>query len=433
MFTHFGGWHCVGGKSMSLRHVQLAAAQAVNAVWSGKNLSEWIGAYRHQVRNWRESERSAWLDMVYGCQRYGGTLQFYLRQMVRNPLSDLLSEALLVVALYQLAYTKNAPHAVVHEAVQACGKVAKGKFKSLTNAVLRRFLRERETLAFQAAKNNVAQYNFPQWWIDRMSSDFSSDWQDILAVAQNHPPMTLRINRRHCDALHYLRLLQDVGLDGILLGSQSIRLHCPVAVEKLPYFAEGWVSVQDFGAQQAASFLSVKDGERVLDACAAPGGKTGHILENADCTLLALDVDKKRLARVADNLQRLRLQAALICADARQTKDWYDGVPFDAILADIPCTASGVVRRHPDIKWLRRPEDAANTALQQLPMLDALWGCLKTGGRMLLSTCSVFNEENQLQTQAFLQRNPNSVLREEKHILPAENTDGFYYALFYKK
>lgn len=418
---------------MSLRQVQLAAARSVEAVWSGKNLGDWIATHRPQTKDWRDSERSAWLDMAYGCQRYGGTLQFYLRQMVANPLSDSLSEALLVVALYQLAYTQNAPHAVVHEAVRAAEKLAKGKFKSLTNAVLRRFLRERASLDIQAAKDDVARYNFPPWWIARMATDFPADWQNILAVAQQHPPLTLRVNRRCVDAAHYLHLLQEAGLEGILLGDNAIRLHSPVAVNKLPYFAEGWVSVQDFGAQQAAELLSVHNGERVLDACAAPGGKSGHILESADCTLLALDIDAARLAKVADNLQRLHFQAALTCADAVDVASWYDGVPFDAILADVPCTASGVVRRHPDIKWLRRPEDAARTAMQQVPLLDQLWGCLKTGGRMLLSTCSVFAEENQMQTQAFLQRHSNALLREEKQLLPADNTDGFYYALLYKK
>ena len=211
-----------------------------------------------------------------------------------------------------------------------------------------------------------------------------------------------------------------------------MRLKQATSVVNLPQFSEGVVSVQDWGAQQAALLLNPQAGERVLDACAAPGGKTGHILELADVDLLALDVDAKRLRRVAENVERLGLPARLQAADASKLDGWYDGVQFDAVLADVPCTASGVVKRHPDIKWLRRKTDAQSVALQQHQMLDVLWSTVKVGGRMLLATCSVFPEENQQQLQAMLSRHANARLRLEEQLLPNDAQDGFYYALIDK-
>ena len=213
----------------------------------------------------------------------------------------------------------------------------------------------------------------------------------------------------------------------------AIRITEPIPVNQLPKFTEGVVSVQDFGAQQAAYLLNPQAGERVLDACAAPGGKTGHILELADCDVVALDIDNKRLARVKGNLSRLNFQATLHCAPAENVHEWWDGQPFDAILADVPCTASGTMKRNPDIKWLRRPTDALKTAKQQEAMLDELWGTLKVGGRMLLATCSIFAEENSLQCQKFNKRHNDAILQEEKMLLPNEKQDGFYYALFVKQ
>ncbi|MCG9723654.1 methyltransferase domain-containing protein, partial [Shewanella sp. Isolate7] len=235
------------------------------------------------------------------------------------------------------------------------------------------------------------------------------------------------------NAEQYQQVLQDANIEAKILDDYAIRLAEPMPVSQLPQFATGVVSVQDFGAQQAAYLLNPQNGDRILDACAAPGGTTGHILELADCAVTALDIDAKRLARVQDNLTRLGFQAALHCAPAEDLSAWYDDCLYDAILADVPCTASGTIKRNPDIKWLRRPTDALKTARQQEAMLDVLWTTLKSGGRMLLATCSVFEEENSLQCRKFLQRHENATLREEKMFLPSEKQDGFYYALIDKK
>ena len=241
-------------------------------------------------------------------------------------------------------------------------------------------------------------------------------------IGTTSPPPSKPI--RHANAEQYLAALHDAGLNGKILDDYAIRLAQAVPVAQLPRFAEGWASVQDFGAQQAAYLLNPQNGERILDACAAPGGKTGHILELADCDVTALDIAPQRLQRVQDNLARLHFQAALHCADAQHLSDWYNGEPFDAILADIPCTASGTIKRNPDIKWLRRPGDAYKTARQQEPLLDALWTTLKSGGRMLLATCSVFEEENQQQCHRFLNRHADARLHTEQTLIPSEKQDG---------
>ena len=246
--------------------------------------------------------------------------------------------------------------------------------------------------------------------------------------------MTLRVNRRHGNAESYLEKLVAEGVAAKALDEYAVTLEEAVPVNRLPGFSDGIVSVQDFGAQQAAYLLNPKDGERILDACAAPGGKTGHILELADCRVTALDIDAGRLKRVEDNIARLGFQtASTACADAQDLPAWYDGKPFDAVLADVPCTASGVARRNPDVKWLRRPTDGMKTARQQEALLDALWQVLKSGGRMLIATCSMFVEENDGQLQKFLNRHADAELIESRVLLPNKHQDGFYYALIQKQ
>ena len=352
--------------------------------------------------------------------------------MLNKPLPRADIRSLILAALYQLAYSRNAAHAVVNEAVRAAGKIGKGQYKALTNALLRRFLRERDSLMQQAQQSPEGRYNLPDWWLERLQRDYPEHWLQITEAFNSHPPMTLRINRRHTDAEGYLKILDEHGMQAEILGSHAVMLATPVPVSALPLFAEGVVSVQDWGAQQAAAWLNVQNGERVLDACAAPGGKSGHLLEWADCKLTAIDIDPTRLQQVRDNLSRLNLSAELHAADARQWASCYDGLLFDAVLADVPCTASGVACRHPDIKWLRRPQDAKNTAAQQTDLLDALWRTLKPGGRMLLSTCSLFAEENDSQLQAFLQRHPDAACTRSETLLPNPHQDGFYYALIHK-
>lgn len=377
------------------------------------------------------SDRGAAQDVCYGALRYRGTLEAVLAQLVKKPIDDKPVHALLLGALYQLAYTAGAPYAVVDNAVNA----APERLKALVNAVLRNFLRDQEEF-LEVAKQSVAgRTNFPAWWVEKLQAAFPDRWEGILNASQQHPPMTLRVNRKQTGTEQYLDELQALGLAARQTGASALTLDKPVAVEKLPGFAEGRASVQDAGAQWAAQLLDIQDGMRVLDACAAPGGKTGHILELAAANVLALDVDATRLKRVQQNLDRLGLSAELKTGDAGNPQAWWSGQPFDRILADVPCTASGVVRRNPDIKWLRQPPDIKKFARQQAAILDALWQTLAPGGKLLYATCSIFAEENEHQIQSFLSCHADAArlaLPEELgdgQLLPDENHDGFFYAL----
>lgn len=416
---------------MSLAQVQLQAAHIYLKVAAGANLNDVLTQVR-AAHEWTPQEWGTLQDLSYGAQRYRGSLNGYLRLRVPKPLSEPKLEALMLVAMYQLLYTQNAQHAVVNEAVQASSKLANGKFKSLINAVLRQVIRDGCKLPKPVLQDAEAKFNFPTWWIEKVKQDYPKYWHNILAASQLPPPLTLRVNRRHMTGEAYLSLLQEQGMEATLLGEQAVRLQQATTVVNLPQFSDGVVSVQDWGAQQAALLLNPQQGERILDACAAPGGKTGHLLELADIELTALDVDAKRLAKVAENLDRLGFKAKLQATDAAKLDGWYDGHQFDAVLADVPCTASGVVKRHPDIKWLRRRNDAQSVALQQHAMLDALWSTVKVGGRMLLATCSIFPEENHQQLQAMLARHADARLKVEHICLPNDAQDGFYYALIDK-
>jgi 16S rRNA (cytosine967-C5)-methyltransferase len=324
----------------------------------------------------------------------------------------------------------------VHNAVSAAGG---GWRRGLANAVLRNFQRRRAELDAIAEAKPGARWSHPEWWIDTLRAEHPQAWQAILAASLLHPPFTLRVSSRHGTVSDYLTRLNEAGLPAHRTGPQAVTLDKAVPVQQLPGFSEGQVSVQDAGAQWAARLLDARPGERVLDACAAPGGKTGHILELADVDLVALDVDATRLARVHDNLERLRLDATLVEGDAARPDAWWDGRPFDRILADVPCSASGVVRRNPDIKWLRRPADIAQFAAQQAVIVEALWRLLRPGGTLLYATCSIFHEENEGQVRAFLARHAGDAERcplpeplSDGSLLPDAEHDGFFYALLRK-
>ena len=419
---------------MSLSHVQSLAAQIFTAVHGGQNLSDELGRVLAAEPALSAQDKGMLQDLAYGCQRFYGSLHFMLNRLLNKPVDNPLLYAHLLVALYQLNHTRNAPYAVVNETVRHIGKIGRGQYRSFANAVLRRFLRERDRLAASCKKDDTAKYNLPRWWLDYLRNHYPKHWNNIVTAFQLHPPMTLRVNRRHGNAENYLAELAAAGIAAKALDDCAVTLEAAVPVHSLPGFSDGLVSVQDFGAQQAAYILQPRNGERILDACAAPGGKTGHILETADCDITALDIDRGRLKRVEDNLARLGFQtASTVCADARDLAAWYDGRPFDAVLADVPCTASGVVRRNPDIKWLRRPGDALKTARQQESLLDALWTVVKPGGRMLFATCSLFTEENDIQLQNFLRRHADAACPAPQTLLPTPKQDGFYYALIRKQ
>lgn len=417
-------------------NLQHLASIVVGNVLAGRNLGQALQAATRSYPNLPPPQRAALQDVSYGTLRHAGLLRAILDVLLQKPLRDEPLRCLLLVALYQLHYGKSAEYAVVDNAVRAATALGKSSAKGLVNAVLRNFLRRRETLPRQAAASSEeARYSHPQWWIDRLRRQYPDDWARILEEGNRHPPMTLRINRRRTTLPGYLDLLQENGIAARAVSEFGVKLEQPVPVGRLPAFDAGWVSVQDRAAQYAAPLLDVADGMRVLDACSAPGGKAAHLLELAAVDLLALDHDAERLDMVARNLDRLGLAATLRAGDAAADA-WWDGKPFDRILADVPCSASGVVRRNPDIKWLRRQTDLEGFAVQQARILDRLWRCLARGGKLLYGTCSVFAEENQQQIADFLRRHPDAKPRFpvgiDGQLLPSDQQDGFYYALLHK-
>lgn len=405
------------------------AADVVSGVLYGQTLTLSLEAARLDRQS--PSIQGAVRDISYGVLRYKGELEAVLGRLLQKPLDDGYTHALLLAALYQLVHTRAAPYAVVNNAVEAAPR----KFRNLVNAVLRNFQRRQEELLAAAWTTAEGRTNHPSWWVEKLKTEYPDRWQSILDASQRHPPLTLRINRRMTFVEQTLAEFTASGLQARQTGSSAITLVDPVPVTQIPGFAEGRMSVQDAGAQWAAMLLDLKDGQRVLDACAAPGGKTGHILETADVELMALDIDQARLDRVRQNLERLGLAAQLKTGDAAHPETWWDGRSFDRILADVPCSASGVERRNPDIKWLRRPDDIRKFARQQATILDALWQTLAPGGKLLYVTCSIFPEENVQQIQSFLARHADANrlgLPEELgdgQLLPDDDRDGFFYAL----
>ena len=426
---------------------QQIAARAVSQVLAGRNLNVALDAALHERHGLEPQQRAAARDLSYGALRFYGESQALLAQLLQKPLADAQLHGLLLVGLYQLNHDQAAPHTVVDQAVKAAGaSSSKPWAKSLVNGVLRNFLRRRELLMQDIASNEAAHYAYPQWWIDKLRQQYPEHWQAMLGAGNAQPPMTLRVNRRQCDPVRYQDELAQAGIESHVLGSQALMLARPLHVDKLPGFAQGRVSVQDYGAQLAAELLDVQPGQRVLDACCAPGGKTGHVLELAEVNMTAVDSDAARLDRTRSNLLRLGLPAQLLVGDAATPAGWWDGKPFDRILADVPCTASGIVRRHVDIKWLRREADVASFARQQATILHSLWQLLAKGGKLLYATCSIFHEENQQQVDEFLGRQTDAaqlplnlesgktslINQQQGQLRPCAEHDGFYYALLQK-
>jgi 16S rRNA (cytosine967-C5)-methyltransferase len=443
-------------------------ADAIQAVLAGRSLTE-------VLQQCPSAARAGTQALSFEVLRRLGFAQAVRRLLApKNPPPAL--DALLLTALALLApefesssldspSERYEPHTLVNQAV-AAARARQAASSGFVNAVLRRFLREHASIVQAVMQHPVAALNHPAWWIARLQQDWPEHWQAMLAHNNQRAPMTLRVSSRHTTPQDYLAQLRAMGMGGTLAGAQAIVLDKPCPVNQLPGFDLGHVSVQDAAAQWAAPWLLGLDGAaglpplpkaaRVLDACAAPGGKTTHLLELADVQLTALDQDAARLSRVGDNLARLGLKAHLQAADAGQPGTWWDGQPFDAILLDAPCSASGIVRRHPDVRWLRRETDIAALGRTQAQLLDALWPLLRPGGRLLYCTCSVFKAEGQDQIDAFLQRQSGALClphtNRPGHHLPLHDNqsrpeiprvdvqaqpasmgaDGFFYALLIK-
>jgi 16S rRNA (cytosine967-C5)-methyltransferase len=415
-------------RSAPLDQALLGAALAIEQVRAGRSLD--VALARRPPAD--AALAAAVQDIAYAALRRYGRGDFVLARLIPRPLDEPLVYALLLAALARLEARAD-PHTVVDRAVAAAARIGAGRFKPLVNAVLRAALRRRAQLEAAAQQDEPARWQHPLWWIARLRRAYPRDWETILAAGNARAPMTLRANRRLSTAQDSLAELHAAGIAAHCAGGEAIRLERPLPVAALPGFAAGRLSVQDAGAQRAAGLLDLRDGLRVLDACAAPGGKCAHMLETAALDLLALDCDSLRLARVGENLERLGLAATLRTADCRATETWWDGRPFDRILLDAPCSASGVVRRHPDIKWLRREADLAGFAREQARLLDALWRLLAPDGKLLYVTCSVFAEENEAAVAAFLARRSGARRLAlpglgDGQLLPDDEHDGFFYA-----
>ena len=427
---------------------RLAAAKALAAVLNGK--ASLNSSLPTQLDKVEDRDRGFTQDLAFGTARWQPRLSALAAKLLQKPFkaADADVEALLLVGLYQLLYTRVPAHAAIGETVGCADKLKKPWAKALLNAVLRRAQRESEALLAELEHDPVVRTAHPRWLQKSLKAFWPEQWEAICTANNAHPPMILRVNRRHQTRDAYLELLSQAGIGAhpCVFSRDGIILDAAADVRSLPGFADGWISVQDEAAQLAADLLDLAPGQRVLDACCAPGGKTCHILEAepALAGVVAVDLEAKRLVRVRENLERLGLSAELIAADGRDTQAWWDGKPFQRILLDAPCSATGVIRRHPDIKLTRQPDDIAALALLQGELLDALWKTLEVGGILLYATCSTLPTENTEVIEAFLARTPGA--REldlataagikqphGRQLLAREGGhDGFYYAKLIK-
>ena len=423
----------------------IAAKVLTSVIRDGQSLTAALNNTLGVVES--DKDRAFIQALCYGVCRNFHRLDYILSQMLDKPLKDLDVKALALIGLYQLKFMRVKSHAAVSETVLAARK--KPWAKALINALLRSYLRGQEGFEQKADNVKSALVSHPDWLIQQIEQDWPMQAQQIFQQNNEQPPMALRVNLANISQDQYLQKLRDQGIEAeaVSFCRSAILLNKPAAVDILPGFNEGWVSVQDTAAQLAAELLDVQIGHRVLDVCAAPGGKAAHILEHQPKVreLVAVDIDKLRLLRVNDNLQRLKLSAKLIVGDASKPEDWWDGQLFDRILLDVPCSALGVIRRHPDIKLLRRAEDINTLQVLQQRIMTAVWPLLAPGGIMLYATCSILKQENEQQIEAFLATNTNAievpinadwglVRRYGRQILTGESAmDGFYYALIRKE
>jgi len=424
------------------------AARVVSAVVAGgRSLNDILTPALLGLEEARD--RSLTQALVYGTLRFQPRLQLILNQLLDKPLKTREAElnGLLLVGLHQISGMGIPDHAAVASTVDAAARISRQRARGLVNAILRRFLREREALEAIADSTPAGLYSHPDWMIDRLRADWPERWQEILEQNNLHPAMWLRVNMNRMSPADWLAAPGAPPAEPSPWAPDALRLEQPVDVAMLPGFDDGVISIQDAGAQLAAHLVAPTPGQRVLDACAAPGGKTGHLLELCpQLDLTAVDLDAARLARVDHNLERLSVTAKLIVGDAANPDDWWEGRPYNAILLDAPCTASGVIRRHPDIKLLRRPADVRRLGAQQALLLDRLWPLLVPGGRFVYCTCSIFRAEGPDQIEAFLARTPDATLDPAptragwgieadpgRQIVTGEaGMDGFYYACLSK-
>ena len=427
-------------KQFNLRSM---AAQAVEQVLEqGQSLSQVLPALQQKVS---DKDRALLQELCFGVLRTLPQLDWLINKLMSPPMTGKQRTVhyLIMVGFYQLLHTRIPPHAALAETVEGAVVIKRPQLKGLINGVLRQFQRQQETLLEEFASSD-ARFLHPSWLLKRLQKAYPTKWQAIVDANNARPPMWLRVNRNHHTRDSWLTLLAEAGMEGHPHADypDAVRLQSPASVLALPGFDQGWVTVQDASAQGCMAFLEPQNGERILDLCAAPGGKTTHILEVApEAEVLAVDVDEQRLSRVYDNLKRLGMKAEVKQGDGRTPAQWCGDRQFDRILLDAPCSATGVIRRHPDIKWLRRDRDIAELAKLQAEILDAIWPHLKQGGTLVYATCSVLPEENSQQVAAFLTRTPDARLSVtgtpehpgQQNLPGAEDGDGFFYAKLIKQ
>ncbi|WP_283131614.1 16S rRNA (cytosine(967)-C(5))-methyltransferase RsmB [Enterovibrio norvegicus] len=423
-------------------NVRAVAAQVIyQVVDQGQSLSAALPLAQQKVA---PRDGALLQEICYGVLRWLPRLESITQSLMDKPLKgkQRVFHHLILVGLYQIAFMRIPPHAAVAETVDATKVLKKPQLRGLVNAVLRSYQRKQENLDATAVSHDAGKYGHPGWLLKLLQTAYPEQWEQVVDANHQKAPMWLRVNRTHHTRDSYRALLTENGIKTEVHSEaqDALKLASPCDVTALPGFADGWVSVQDAAAQLSVDYLQPQSGELILDCCAAPGGKTCHILEHkADANVVAMDVDATRLTRVEENLARLNLKAQVICGDARHPSEWWQGEQFDRILLDAPCSATGVIRRHPDIKWLRRADDIAQLVSLQSEIIDAMWAQLKPGGTLVYATCSITPQENGQQVAAFLARTSDATLETGttdapgRQILPGqENMDGFYYAVIKK-
>lgn len=427
-------------KNTNLRSI---AAQTIEkVVEQGQSLSNVLPAAQKSVA---EKDAALLQELCYGVLRTLPQLEWIIGQLMERPMTgkQRTIHFLVMVGLYQLIFTRIPAHAALAETVEGAISLKRQQFKGLINGVLRQFQRKQDELVQQMNVGDQ-KYLHPKWLLERLKHAWPNNWEAIVEANNQRPPMWLRVNRQHHSRDAWLKLLQEAGKEAEPhpLHADALRLETPCPVSQLPGFDLGWVTVQDASAQGCVALLDPQNGESILDLCAAPGGKTTHILEAApQATVLAVDIDEQRLARINENLLRLNMTAEVKVGDGCLPETWCGDKKFDRILLDAPCSATGVIRRHPDIKWLRRDRDIPELAALQQQILDAIWPHLKPGGTLLYATCSILPEENHLQVAAFLERHEDAMLSDTGdanhpglQVFPApQDGDGFFYAKLLKR
>ena len=425
-----------------MQNSQLMSAKVLEKLLNGSNLDKSFDAvFNNSKSKSIDIQESQIKALTYGSVRFLGKSRFIIDQLVKNKIENRTVECLIHIALYQLSQEKFNNFTIVNQAVDAAKKIDFRKSK-FVNAILRNYLRSKDDLHALLNQEQVAKYSYQNWWINKVKIEFKNDWEEILEIGNQHPPLTLRINKRKINIEKYSETLINNGLEHQIISNTGLIIKNPLNINDIPGFLEGNISVQDFGAQIATELLDIKRDQKILDACAAPGGKTCNIVEYANVDVTALEIDEIRAKKIVDNLRRLELNANVIHGELCNDNLWWDGEHFDRILLDVPCSASGIVRRHVDIKWLRQINDLKKFSEMQYLLLKSAWPLLKCGGKLLYVTCSIFSNENRDVIERFKKEfidvneielvYPNNIKHIKNQLIPSENHDGLFYALLEK-